>query len=133
MILDGQESDGVSKTWKKKFSKTVLMIMKIKLLVILKLGQQYSKAIPGLTHYHTMPHFNALKIHSCRKKCEKRRNCLQQAISPFLTIFSTLYGTYFSFQMHFKMLSALYLNLDQTKILLSGNGLKLQVMKNLKF
>ena len=30
----------------------------------------------GLTHYHTMPHFDALKIYSCGKHCEKRRNCL---------------------------------------------------------
>ena len=29
-----------------------------------------------LTHYHTMPHFDALKIYSCGKHCEKRRNCL---------------------------------------------------------
>ena len=29
-----------------------------------------------LTHYHTMPHFEAQKIYSCRKHCEKRRNCL---------------------------------------------------------
>ena len=50
-----------------------------------------------LTNYHIMLHFDALKIYSCGKHCEKRRNCLQQAISPFLTMFSTLYGTYFSF------------------------------------
>ena len=37
--------------------------------------------------FHTMPHFNALKMYSCRKHCEKRRNCLYQAISPFLTCF----------------------------------------------
>ena len=30
----------------------------------------------GLTHYHTMPHFDALKIREPWKKCEKRRNCL---------------------------------------------------------
>ena len=42
------------------------------------------------------PH-NALKIYSCRKHCEKRKNCLKQAISSFLTMFSTLYGTYFPF------------------------------------
>ena len=30
----------------------------------------------GLTHYHTMPHFDARKIESCGKHCEKRRNCL---------------------------------------------------------
>ena len=29
-----------------------------------------------LTHYHTMPHFDALKIYSCGKHYEKRRNCL---------------------------------------------------------
>ena len=30
----------------------------------------------GLTHYHTLPHFGAPKVHSCGKHCEKRRNCL---------------------------------------------------------
>ena len=30
----------------------------------------------GLTHAHTMRPFDALKINSCRKLCEKRRNCL---------------------------------------------------------
>ena len=53
--------------------------------------------LPYLTHYHTMLHFDALKIYSCGKHYEKRRICLEQAISPCLTIFSTLYGTYFSF------------------------------------
>ena len=28
-----------------------------------------------LTHYHTIPQY-ALKIYSCGKHCEKRRNCL---------------------------------------------------------
>ena len=70
-----------------------------------------------------MPHFVELKIYSCGKHCVKRRNCLLQAISPFLTMFSILYGTYFSFEMHFKMLSAICFNLDHSKILLSGNGL----------
>ena len=50
-----------------------------------------------LTHYNTMPHFDGLKTYSCGKHGDKRRNCLLQAISPFLTMFSTLYGTYFSF------------------------------------
>ena len=26
-----------------------------------------------ITHYHTMPHFDALKIYTCGKHCEKRR------------------------------------------------------------
>ena len=42
-----------------------------------------------------MPHFEAPKLYSCGKYCEKRRNCLQQAISPFLTMFSILYDTFF--------------------------------------
>ena len=76
-----------------------------------------------LTHYHTMPHFEAMKIYRCGKNCEER-SCLLQVISPFLTMFSTLYGTYLPFSMHFKKSSAICFNLDKTKILLSGNGLK---------
>ena len=78
--------------------------------------------VKELTHYHTMLHFHALKIYSCGKHCEKRRNCLLQAISPFLT-FSILYGIYFSFYWNFKMSPAMCFNLDQSKILSSGNGL----------
>ena len=70
-----------------------------------------------------MLHFDALKIYICGKHCKKRRNCLWQAISPFLSMFSTPYSTYFSFSMHFKMLSAICFKLDQSKVLLSGNGL----------
>ena len=51
--------------------------------------------------------------------------CNKQIISPFLTMFSTLYGTYFPFYMHFKMSSAIYFNFDQTKILSPGNGLNI--------
>ena len=39
-------------------------------------------------------------------------------------MFSTLDGTYFSSKKHFKMLSAIRFNLDQSKILSFGNGLK---------
>ena len=53
----------------------------------LKIRELFDK---GLTHYHTMSHFDALTIYSCGKHCEERRNCLFQAISPFLTMFSTL-------------------------------------------
>ena len=75
-----------------------------------------------------MTHFDALKMYSCAKHCEKRKNCLVQAISPFFTMFSTLYGTYFSFEIHFKMYSAICFNLDQSKILSSGKGLKVAIM-----
>ena len=40
-------------------------------------------------------------------------------------MFSTLYGTYFSLQMHFKMSCAIPFNLNQSKILLSGNWLRI--------
>ena len=40
-------------------------------------------------------------------------------------MFSILYGTYFSFQIHFKMSSAIYFNLDQSNILSSGNEVNL--------
>ena len=62
-------------------------------------------------------------MYCCGKHCEKRRNCLLQAISPFLIMSSTLYGTYFRFHMHLKMSSAICFNLDQSKILSFGNGL----------
>ena len=32
--------------------------------------------IAEFTHYHTMLYFDALKIYSCGKDCEKKRNCL---------------------------------------------------------
>ena len=43
-------------------------------------------------------------------------------------MFSTLYGTYFSFSMHFTMSSATCFNLDWSKILSSGTGLMLLSM-----
>ena len=56
--------------------------------------------VDQLTQYLTMhlatPHFDALKIYSYGKRCEKRRKYLKQANSPFLTL-STRYDTYFSF------------------------------------
>ena len=37
---------------------------------------RYPEIFCMLTHYHTMPHFEALKIYSCGELCEKRRYCL---------------------------------------------------------
>ena len=52
---------------------------------------------------------------------------MQQAISTFLTMFSILYGTYFfilnALFFLFEMSSAICFKLDESKILLSGNGL----------
>ena len=46
-----------------------------------------------------------------------------QAISPFLTMFLLNMVLIFHFKIHFKMLSAICFNLDQSKFLSSGNGL----------
>ena len=48
-------------------------------------------------------------------------------MSLFLTMFSTNYGTYFSLIMHFKILSAIFFNLDQSNILLSGKELTIHL------
>ena len=52
-----------------------------------------------ITMRHTFAYkiekIDTLKIYGVGKHFKKRRNCLQQAISPFLTMFFTLYGTYF--------------------------------------
>ena len=62
-------------------------------------------------HYHTMRHLQALKIYSCGKHCEKRRNCNMALI--------------FYSECTLKMSSAICFNLDQSKILSSANGLML--------
>ena len=83
-----------------------------------------------LTHYHTMMHFDTLKIYSCRNIVRKGEIACNKQFLLLLTIFSTLYGTYFSFQMHFKVSSAICFNLDQSKILLSCNGLNQPTFKD---
>ena len=47
-----------------------------------------------------MLHFDALKIYSCEKHCNKKRNRLEQAIYHFLTMFSTVYGNFFFILTH---------------------------------
>ena len=56
-------------------------------------------------------------IDNCGKHCEKG----EIACNNFLTMFYTLYGTNFSFQIHLKMSSTICFNLDKSKTLLSGN------------
>ena len=38
--------------------------------------ERHFSVIHALSYYHTIPHFDTLKIYSCGKHCEKRRNCL---------------------------------------------------------
>ena len=44
----------------------------------LELQTHKNKGLFGkwLTHYHTIPHFGAIKIYSCGKHCIKWKNCL---------------------------------------------------------
>ena len=79
---------------------------------------------PDLTHYRTIPTFNTSGKESFRKQCGKRRKCWCTAFSPFPTMFSTLPKMYFKFSITFILLSANAFNLEQSKILSSGNGLK---------
>ena len=58
--------------------------------IMSKIWSSDNKKKASSTHYHTILHFDILKMYNYGKHCEKRRNCLYQAISPFLTMFSTL-------------------------------------------
>ena len=56
----------------------------------------FFKSLPSkgyLTYYHTIPHFDALKIYSCENHCEKRRNAcnnqfllFSQCILPYMPL-----------------------------------------------
>ena len=72
-----------------------------------------------------MPHFDALKIYSCGKNivrkgeiiCNKQFLLSSQYFLPFFCTF------FLNFHLHFEMSSAICFNLDQSKLLSSGNGL----------
>ena len=71
-----------------------------------------------LAHYHTMLHFDALKIYRRGKHCEKRRNCNK----PFL-LFSHFFLSCMALIFHFRCTLKVCFNLDQSKTLSSCNGL----------
>ena len=52
---------------------------------------------PYLTHFHTILHFDTLKIYSCGRHCEKRRNCNKQFL-----LFSQCFLPYIVLIFHFK-------------------------------
>ena len=73
----------------------------------------------NLTHYHIMLHFDAVKIYSCAKHNEKG----QIACNKQFLLFSQCFLSYMVLIFHFQMSSAMCFNLDQSKILSSGNVL----------
>ena len=44
------------------------------------------------THYHTMPHFDALNIDSCGKHCEKKENLLVTKVSQNDASYTDTFG-----------------------------------------
>ena len=62
-----------------------------------------------------MPHFDALKIYTPVENIVRKGEiaCNKQFLL-FSQYVLQRYGTYFSFEMHFKMLSAICFNLDQS-------------------
>ena len=74
-----------------------------------------------LTYYRTMPHFDALKIYSYGKHCEKRRNCLQFLL--FSQCFLRYMALIFQFKRTLKCRLLFFSISDQSKNLSSGNGL----------
>ena len=86
----------------------------------IKLSMFIEKDFHCLFLYHTIPHFDEVKI-SC---CGKHGDLL--VTSNFSFSHNVFYpiGTYFPFLKPFKMSSAISFNLDQSKILSSGNELK---------
>ena len=69
-----------------------------------------------------MPYFDALKIVAVENILRKGEIACNKQFLLFSQCFSSLYGTYFSLSMYFKLSSAICFNMDQSKILSSGNG-----------
>ena len=73
-----------------------------------------------------MPHFDALKIYSCRKNCEKREiACNKQPV-----LFSQCFLPCMALIFHFECTLKCLFQLDLSKILSPGNGLKNGFFKN---
>ena len=90
----------------------------------------WSKGLkPIITQCRILTHLRYIAVENIVRKGEIACN---KQLSPFLAIFSTLYVTYFPYEMYFKMSSAICFNLDKSKILSSGNGLLVKASSILK-
>ena len=70
------------------------------------------RCIFQLPQYHIMPHFDALKIYSCRKHCEKREIARSEQFLLFSQCFLPYMVLNFHFKCTLKMLPAICFNLD---------------------
>ena len=64
-----------------------------------------------LTHYHTMPHFDALKIYSLKNIVRNKQFLLSH------NVFHPIWHLFFIFKCTLKMLSAICFNLERSTIL----------------
>ena len=76
----------------------------------------------GLTLSQTTRGFYVSAVQVFRKHCGKRRNCSQQAISSFPSVFSTLLENFLPFSSNSKLSSANSLSLEESKICCLGKG-----------
>ena len=80
------------------------------------------KHVVCLTLSQTSPGFHVSAVQVFRKHCGKRRNCSQRAISPFLTVFSTLLEDLLPFSSNLKSSSATSFSLEESEICRLGKG-----------
>ena len=85
-------------------------------------GCLFLTGIGALTLSQTSPRFYLFTEQLFQKHCEKRRNCLWRAISPFPTVLSTRLETFLPFSSNLKLLSANSLHSEKPKICHLGNG-----------
>ena len=76
LLKDNDKKESICRLQTKLVKKNENHLRKSRKLLEKKDNKMLVASFFSLTHYHTMPHFDALKIYSCGKHCEKRRNCL---------------------------------------------------------
>ena len=75
-----------------------------------------------LTLSQTSPGFYMSALKVFRKHCGKRRNCSLQSISPFPTMFYTLFENFLPFSSNLKLWSANCFSLEVSKMCGLGKG-----------
>ena len=107
------------KCWLPEFYTFSTRLKKGLLLMVVKTLEIFYK---GLTLSQTSPGFCMSAVQVFNKSLLERRNCLLQAISPFLTVFSTCLEIILPFSSNLKLSSANSFNLEESKICRLGKG-----------
>ena len=85
--------------------------------------QLFKNLFCSLTHYHTMPNFEALKVYSSENIVRKGEIACTKQFLLFTQCFLPYMALIFHFKCAFEMSSAICFSLNQSKILSSDNGL----------